>query len=98
MFSVMTYSVLAVSVMSFPSMVNLMSLVIDVMPMGITLSMVGGCTMLPMAIGVDVSLLVGIFSLWHLDILLAQVAVHNKMAFSSTFETSLLSDYIYVTI
>ena len=49
MFSVMTYSVLAVSVMSFPSMVSLMSMVIDAVPMGITVSMVSGGTMLPMA-------------------------------------------------
>ena len=49
MFSVMIYRLLAVLVMSFLSMVSLMSLVIDAVPMGITLSMVGGGTMLPMA-------------------------------------------------
>ena len=50
MFSIMTYSVLAPPVMSIPSMVSLMSVVIDAVPMGITVSMVGGGTMLPMAI------------------------------------------------
>ena len=45
----MTYRVLAVPGMSFPSMVSLMSLVIDVVPMGTTVSMVGGDTMLPLA-------------------------------------------------
>ena len=49
MFYVMTYRVLAIPVTSFLSMVSLMSVVIDAVPMGITLSMVGGGTMLPMA-------------------------------------------------
>ena len=49
MFSVMTNSVLAVPVMSFPSVVSLISVVIDAVPMGITVPMVGGGTMLPMA-------------------------------------------------
>ena len=49
MFSVMTYSVLAVPVMYCPSVVSLMSVVIDAVPVGITVSMVGGGAMLPMA-------------------------------------------------
>ena len=57
MFFVMTYRVLAVPVMSFLSMVSLMSLVTDVVPMGITVSMVGGSTMLPMANGICCPLL-----------------------------------------
>ena len=50
MFSIMTYSVLALLVMPVLSMVSLMSVVIDAVPIGITVSMVGGGTMLPMAI------------------------------------------------
>ena len=49
MFSVMTCRVLAVPVISIPSMGSLMSLVIDTVPMGITMSMVGGGTLFPMA-------------------------------------------------
>ena len=37
MFYVLTYRVLAVPVMSFPFMVSLMSLVVDVVPIGMTL-------------------------------------------------------------
>ena len=49
MFSLMTYSALAVPVMSTPSMVSLMTVAFDAVPIGITVSMVGGVTMLPMA-------------------------------------------------
>ena len=48
-FSVVTYRGLAILVMSFLSMVSLRSLVSNTVPMGITVSMVGGGTMLPMA-------------------------------------------------
>ena len=48
MFPVMTHRVL-VPVMSFLSMVSLMSLVFIAVPMGITVFMEGGGTMLPMA-------------------------------------------------
>ena len=41
MFSLMTYGVLAVPVISALFMVRLMSVVIDVVPMGITVSLVG---------------------------------------------------------
>ena len=50
MFTPMTYSVPAVPVMSVLSVVSLMSVVIAAVPMGITLSVVVGVTMLPMAI------------------------------------------------
>ena len=46
----MTYSVPAVPVMSIPFMVSLMLVVIAAVPMGITLFMVVGVTMLAMAI------------------------------------------------
>ena len=42
MFSVMTYNVPAFPVMSVLSMVSLMLVVIDAVPMGIIVSMVGG--------------------------------------------------------
>ena len=49
MFPVVTYRGLAIPLMSFLSIASLMSLVINMVPMGITVSMVGGGTMLPMA-------------------------------------------------
>ena len=72
MFFVMTYSVLAVPVMSIPSIVSLMSLVIDAVPMGIIVSMVGGGRMLHMAIRkscplvtvLAISLVIGMTIVW----------------------------------
>ena len=56
-FPVMNHSILVVPVISFLSMVSMMSLVINTVPMGITVSMVGDGTMLPMANRICCSLL-----------------------------------------
>ena len=55
-FTLLTYSVPAVPVMSISFKISLMSVVIAAVPMCITLSMVVGVTMLPMAIRKSCSL------------------------------------------
>ena len=74
--------------MSFPSMVSLMSLVINVLPMGITVSMVGGGTMLPMLIGYAACFDCPGHSPYNLDdhcvysVLMGSVAFSMKIHFS----------------